>query len=86
MAPDQNGWWECAFLSKKFVAVGSSALVTVGPADKSLGGLPVLAGRRQKVLLRINELIRECGRTPFRGIGKPEPLKVNYAGLEQADN
>lgn len=24
---------------------------------------------------RVNALIRECMRTPFRGIGKPEPLK-----------
>ncbi len=33
-----------------------------------------------KVLLRINELIKDCLRTPFKGIGKPEPLKGNYAG------
>lgn len=26
-------------------------------------------------LERVNALIRECMRTPFRGIGKPEPLK-----------
>jgi toxin YoeB len=34
----------------------------------------------KKVLIRINELIKECLRTPFTGIGKPEPLKGNYAG------
>ncbi|MDR3695150.1 Txe/YoeB family addiction module toxin [Mucilaginibacter sp.] len=34
----------------------------------------------KKVLIRINELIKECLRTPFKGIGKPEPLKGNFAG------
>ncbi len=28
---------------------------------------------------RINELIRQCQRTPFKGIGKPEPLRGNLA-------
>lgn len=34
----------------------------------------------KKVLLRINELIKDTLRSPFKGIGKPEPLKGNYAG------
>lgn len=33
-----------------------------------------------KLLHRINELIRDALRSPFKGIGKPEPLKGNYAG------
>lgn len=33
-----------------------------------------------KVLKRINGLIGECLREPFRGTGKPEPLKQNLAG------
>lgn len=33
-----------------------------------------------KLLLRINELIKDCLRSPFKGIGKPEPLKGNYSG------
>ena len=33
-----------------------------------------------KVLERINLLIRECLRDPFRGTGKPEPLKRNLSG------
>ena len=33
-----------------------------------------------KALARINTLIRECKRHPFKGIGKPEPLKRNLAG------
>ena len=31
-------------------------------------------------LLRINQLIRDAERDPFRGIGKPEPLKGNWSG------
>jgi toxin YoeB len=31
-------------------------------------------------LVRINTLIGECMRDPFRGTGKPEPLKRNLAG------
>ena len=31
-------------------------------------------------LVRINSLINECARTPFAGIGKPEPLRGNLAG------
>ena len=34
----------------------------------------------RKILRRINELIRETCRTPFRGTGKPEPLKHVLAG------
>lgn len=29
---------------------------------------------------RINELIVDVGRSPFKGIGKPEPLKGDLAG------
>lgn len=29
---------------------------------------------------RVNSLLRECMRDPFRGIGKPEPLGGNLAG------
>ena len=32
------------------------------------------------VLERLNNLIKECSRTPFKGIGKPEPLKGDLAG------
>lgn len=30
---------------------------------------------------RLNELIENTRRTPFQGIGKPEPLKGNLAGF-----
>lgn len=32
------------------------------------------------LLKRLNELIRDTLRSPFRGIGKPEPLKGELAG------
>jgi toxin YoeB len=34
----------------------------------------------QKILKRINALIRETARTPFAGTGKPEALKQALAG------
>ncbi|HEJ9487486.1 TPA: Txe/YoeB family addiction module toxin [Proteus mirabilis] len=35
----------------------------------------------KKIIKRINELIKDIKRTPFSGIGKPEPLKHNLAGF-----
>ena len=34
----------------------------------------------RKVFERINTLIVECLRDPFRGTGKPEPLRQNLTG------
>ncbi|MCW3789454.1 Txe/YoeB family addiction module toxin [Plebeiibacterium sediminum] len=34
----------------------------------------------KKILKKINLLIKECQRTPFVGIGKPEALKNNLTG------
>ncbi len=34
----------------------------------------------EKIRNRINELIKETKRTPFQGIGKPEPLKGDLKG------
>ncbi|MEB2781365.1 Txe/YoeB family addiction module toxin [Algoriphagus sp. C2-6-M1] len=34
----------------------------------------------KKIFKKINALIKECQRTPFSGIGKPEPLKHELAG------
>ena len=34
----------------------------------------------RKLLKRINQLIHEILRTPFEGIGKPEPLKGDLSG------
>ncbi len=35
----------------------------------------------KRILLRINELIRDIARTPFTGKGNPEPLKYKYRGF-----
>jgi toxin YoeB len=32
------------------------------------------------VFERLNELIKECRRSPFKGTGKPEPLKEKLRG------
>jgi toxin YoeB len=33
------------------------------------------------MLERLNRLIEEARRTPFTGLGKPEPLKKDFAGF-----
>lgn len=33
-----------------------------------------------KLMLRINELLKDARRSPFRGIGKPEPLREEWTG------
>ena len=37
-------------------------------------------GTDKKILKRINVLIKEIQRTPYEGIGKPEPLKHGLSG------
>lgn len=37
-------------------------------------------GQDKKNLKRINQLIEAARRTPFEGIGKPEPLRENLSG------
>lgn len=34
----------------------------------------------QKIFAALNELIRDIQRNPFRGLGKPEPLKHGLSG------
>ena len=34
----------------------------------------------RKTLARINALLKECSRSPFEGIGKPEPLTGTLSG------
>lgn len=33
-----------------------------------------------KIKDRVNELIKQCQRLPFKGIGKPEPLRGDLSG------
>jgi len=35
----------------------------------------------KRIVKKVNELIKEIGRTPFEGKGKPEPLRHNLAGF-----
>lgn len=35
----------------------------------------------KKTLKRINNLLKDINRSPFEGLGKPEPLKENFSGL-----
>jgi len=35
----------------------------------------------KKMLKKINKLVKDIQRNPFDGIGKPEPLKFDLAGL-----
>jgi toxin YoeB len=34
----------------------------------------------RRMLDRVNALIQDTARSPFKGIGKPEPLRDNWAG------
>jgi toxin YoeB len=34
----------------------------------------------ESVLVKINELIKDISRDPFKGLGKPEPLRGNLSG------
>jgi toxin YoeB len=36
---------------------------------------------KPEVVDKINELIKDCLRDPFKGIGKPEPLVGNLTGF-----
>ena len=35
----------------------------------------------KKMLGKINDLIKDIQKTPYKGIGKPEPLKYDLAGF-----
>ena len=35
----------------------------------------------KNMLKKINELIKDIQRTPYKGLGKPEPLKYDLAGF-----
>ena len=35
----------------------------------------------KKILNKINSLLKDTSRTPYSGLGKPEPLKYKYQGF-----
>ncbi len=48
---------------------------------RSLGRLSALGQKNDpKVVQRINDLIKDITRDPFKGLGKPEPLKHALSG------
>ena len=49
--------------------------------DEAWNDYIYLQGQDKKTLKRINKLINDTKRTPFEGIGKPEPLKENLSGF-----
>jgi toxin YoeB len=48
---------------------------------KAFDELRFWAEEDKSVLIKIFELIKDIGRNPFSGIGKPEPLKHKFKGL-----
>jgi toxin YoeB len=49
--------------------------------DDALSDYVYWQGQDKKTLKRINKLITDTKRSPFEGIGKPEPLKENLSGF-----
>lgn len=49
--------------------------------DESWSDYVYWQGQDKKTLKRINKLITDTKRSPFEGIGKPEPLKENLSGF-----
>ena len=48
---------------------------------KAFDELKFWAEEDKNILVKIFGLIKDIGRSPFSGIGKPEPLKHNLKGL-----
>ena len=49
-------------------------------SSKAWEGFQYWQSADKKILKRINALVNEVQRTPFEGIGKPEPLKNGLVG------
>lgn len=49
--------------------------------DEAWEGYLYWQGQDRKTLKRINTIIKDIQRSPFEGIGKPEPLKENLTGF-----
>lgn len=48
--------------------------------SRGLNELLILQGQNPKIISKILRLLIEITKTPFSGIGKPEPLKGTLAG------
>ncbi len=49
--------------------------------DQALEDYRYWEKKNQKILKRIHALFDDMKQTPFGGLGKPEPLKLNLSGL-----
>jgi len=49
-------------------------------SDKSWDDYLYWQKQNKQMLKKINDLIKDIERTPFKGLGKPEPLKNNLSG------
>ncbi|WP_300673691.1 Txe/YoeB family addiction module toxin [Desulfoluna sp.] len=49
--------------------------------DEAWKGYLYWQSQDKKTLTRINKLIQDTMRQPFKGIGKPEPLRGNLSGF-----
>lgn len=49
--------------------------------DESLEDYIYWQKTNKKYVSRINDLLKDISRTPFSGLGKPEPLKHKYRGF-----
>ena len=49
-------------------------------ADKAWEDYLYWQKNNKQVLKKINTLIKEIKREPFKGLGEPEPLKYNWSG------
>ncbi|MGV8093472.1 MAG: Txe/YoeB family addiction module toxin [Mangrovibacterium sp.] len=48
--------------------------------DESWEDYTYWASTDKKILGKINELLKDIRRNPFKGLGKPEPLRHKYKG------
>jgi toxin YoeB len=54
--------------------------MTVSFAKSAFADYKAWATEDKKIYDRINALIQDIARSPFSGLGKPEPLKYDLAG------
>ena len=54
---------------------------TVTFSPSALNDLKLFKTGNQNLVFRILEIITDIQSSPFKGIGKPEPLKGNYQGF-----
>ena len=50
-------------------------------SEKGWGDYCYWQAQDKKTLKRINNLLQDIGRNSFKGLGKPEPLKGDFAGF-----